>query len=916
MASIAEINVRIGARIDKMVTGLRQAERELKKSSRKLSQMGESLTKNFTVPISAIGGVSIKMASDLEKSFSKIENLVGVTGETLNNFKSQVSALSNEVGKSQTELTEALFTITSAGLKGSDAMDLLTAASKASVIGMGETKDIAKAATAIIQAYGVENITASEAVNLLTKTVREGNLEASELAPSIGKVIPLASQMGISFKEVGANIATFTRLGISASESVSALKALLGNLIKPSKAAKEVLAKYNLTIENVRDSISKNGLSATLQNLITTFDGNVESASALFGSVEGLTNILGTAGAQGKEYTKILQSMEDGINIVDEGFKKASETADQKFTKSLIRLQNASIQIGSILLPIFASVAESIGNLVSKFSNLGEGTQKVIIGFAGLLAATGPVIKAYSTFKKIQAAIIGLQIKRLIQEKAMSAAFLETGKNVKKMNLAMKATTVGLLVAGITAAVAAFQVFNNKVEETTQTQKDLISINTKAAQSVVEQKLKVEQLAKIVNDETESEKKRISALKKLQSISPKHFNNLDLEKSKTNDVTAAVNSYVSSIRKVAKVQAIKESLIDLNRMLVNFEKIEEIRKQGEQQGANQSAGLLAENDFEAYNKAIKQAGQAAVIEYEIGINKRINSLEKLFDKENEGIEQTKDLFSSAENEKLNLARKRITELEKLISKLQSGGEKPKGEGEKEGEKEKPIVRETQEVQALAAAYIEAKSNQEEFTKAIQGVEATSGEKEETFISKWRKDIEKLADSTEEFEGIISTMITTIDDYAKQGGQSFAEMGKAALKASADVVRAKMQEAVAAYISSKIALGPLGLLLAATGGAVVGTLFNKALSNLKIPALANGGLAYAPTLAMVGDNPNASINPEVIAPLKTLKSYMGEGSTPNFSVSHRISGSDLLVVIENANTQKQRTTGNPAFLSGN
>lgn len=43
----------------------------------------------------------------------------------------------------------------------------------------------------------------------------------------------------------------------------------------------------------------------------------------------------------------------------------------------------------------------------------------------------------------------------------------------------------------------------------------------------------------------------------------------------------------------------------------------------------------------------------------------------------------------------------------------------------------------------------------------------------------------------------------------------------------------------------------------------------------IPKLAKGGLAYAPTLAMVGDNRNAGTDPEVIAPLSKLKDIIGE-----------------------------------------
>lgn len=43
---------------------------------------------------------------------------------------------------------------------------------------------------------------------------------------------------------------------------------------------------------------------------------------------------------------------------------------------------------------------------------------------------------------------------------------------------------------------------------------------------------------------------------------------------------------------------------------------------------------------------------------------------------------------------------------------------------------------------------------------------------------------------------------------------------------------------------------------------------------EIPHLATGGLATAPTLAMVGDNRNAAVDPEVISPLSKLKGMVG------------------------------------------
>ncbi len=70
----------------------------------------------------------------------------------------------------------------------------------------------------------------------------------------------------------------------------------------------------------------------------------------------------------------------------------------------------------------------------------------------------------------------------------------------------------------------------------------------------------------------------------------------------------------------------------------------------------------------------------------------------------------------------------------------------------------------------------------------------------------------------------------------------------------------------------------------------------------IPALAGGGLAYGPSLAMVGDNRNASIDPEVIAPLSKLKDMMGASTV---QVYGRISGDDIVISNSRASRDRNR-----------
>ena len=916
MASIAEINVRIGARIDEMVKGLNKAERRLQRSGRKLKQLGGDLTTAVSLPLAGIAAIGVKMAVDLESSFSKVENLVGITGTALDKFKDGVKDVSGEVGKTQGELAEALFTITSAGEKGGAALDVLRSSAKASVIGLGETKDVAKATTAIMQAYKDTNITAAESVNLLAKTVKAGNLEASELAPSIGKVLPLAAQMGISFEEVGANIATFTRLGISASEATNSLKAVLSNLIKPGKQAQEALAKYGLSAEGVRDSIKKNGLAATLQDLIKKFDGNTTALGHVFGSVEGFANVLGTAGAQGKEYTEILKSMSDGVDIVEQGFEKASETANQKFQKSLVKLQNISITIGNVLLPILTEMADGVASIAGKFSELESGTQKTIIKTLAFVAALGPMIKLLGILKTTYAGIKSAQAVFATNLKSLSGAILGAANKFKKMDAIMKATVIGAVVAVTAAAVAIFQKWNNTLTDSQKIQNTLTDVNTKAAQSIVEEKIEVESLTAILKNENSTREEKRQALKKLNQISPQYFGGLDLEKTKIEDVTKAQDDYIANLLKMAKVQAAKERIVELNKELLDTDGILDKTEPGFD---NFQAGVVRMTDFSGSRteKLAKIWGDAAN-DYKSSLQNQIDELVK---------------FAAAEE---SILTKRATNADikpfSPIAKKSTPDKKEKTERAKIEIIDLDSINEQRKAQNdLYTDLVNNLTNTEIFQKRLR---------EEQELSKISQDelLNGIASSPEHFEMMRLSLESlrvemaeleaqekrfnammeaakaageAIQSYAKQGGDSLKELGKVALKSAADFVRSEMMKAVAAFISRTIAIsGPLGVILAGAGAAVVGTLFNKAIGSLSVPALAEGGLATAPTLAMVGDNRNASVDPEVIAPLSKLKNMLGGMGSNNVNVTgtFRVAGQDLLLVLDNATRDRMRTAG--------
>jgi|LakMenE27Jul10ns_1017307.scaffolds.fasta_scaffold00226_4 tape measure domain-containing protein len=156
---------------------------------------------------------------------------------------------------------------------------------------------------------------------------------------------------------------------------------------------------------------------------------------------------------------------------------------------------------------------------------------------------------------------------------------------------------------------------------------------------------------------------------------------------------------------------------------------------------------------------------------------------------------------------------------------------------------------------------------------------------------------------------ISSGIGVLANEFEKGIGSFNDFANAVVKGGLSIIKSLIQQGVAAAVSNTLkgpagTLGPVGVAVAGAAGALASGLFTSLISKIGLPALAQGGLAYAPTMAMVGDNKNARVDPEVIAPLSKLKGMLDGGGSP-YILSTRVSGADLIVIMEKARNVNTR-----------
>ncbi len=370
--------------------------------------MGRSLTRNLTLPIVAVGIASVKMANDFSQSLTRMVGLAGVSQKQVNAWSADILKLGPEVAKSPRELAAAMYEIASSGLSTGKAMDVLTVSAKASTAGLGETKVVADAITSVMNAYGESNISAAKAGDILVATVREGKGEAAGFAPVIGNVAAVAAQLGVSFNDVGAALASMTRLGVDPTTAAVQLTAVFSTLLKGSKQTEAGLKKVGLSSAGLRQELHDKGLIAFVQTLSTAFHGNVAAMAKAFPNIRALRGLLALAGKSADSTEQIFKRMGNTTGDLAYAFDQARKKSGFKFDQLKASAEVAGIALGTILGPSLQMVATWLAKVAIAFTNLSPHMQSMITLALAVAAVTGPILIIFGSLASAVGALAPL----------------------------------------------------------------------------------------------------------------------------------------------------------------------------------------------------------------------------------------------------------------------------------------------------------------------------------------------------------------------------------------------------------------------------------------------------------------------------------------------------------------------------
>ena len=391
-------------------SALNKTSARLKNFGSKAQAIGGKISRNLTMPLTLVGGASVKLAVDFDKSMTKIESLVGIAGEEVAKMGATAKQMATDTGRSASEAADALFFITSAGLEGEQAMNVLNASLQAAAVGLGDTATVADLATSAMNAYGADTLGASDATDVLVAAVREGKLESSELAGAMGSVLPIASNMGVSFNEVGAAFAAMSRTGTNAAVASTQLRGILNGLLKPTKDAEDALAGMGLSSAGLRQSLKEDGLLATLEILKTNFEGNDQAAAKVFGNVRALSGVMDLLGAGVESTREIFAEMNNVQGATSTAFEATSQSASFQLQKALNGVRNSLTEVGGTILtavlPHIQKFTSFVQGLIQSFMNLNPQTQSLIMGLTAIAAALPAILSVAGALATALGAIL------------------------------------------------------------------------------------------------------------------------------------------------------------------------------------------------------------------------------------------------------------------------------------------------------------------------------------------------------------------------------------------------------------------------------------------------------------------------------------------------------------------------------
>jgi TP901 family phage tail tape measure protein len=327
-----------------------------------------------------------KAAAEFSLNIAEIETILPGGQKTTKELRDELFKLQRQFGGKAEAQAKAFYQTVSAGITdAAQAAEVLRVSNQTAIAGIGELAPTVDVLTSILNTYGLENLSAQKASDLLFTTIKNGKTTLSELSQFIGKALPNASRLGVNFSELTASIATLTTRGIDTAKASTQLTRLFGAIANGQDRAAtlgpKVAAAFDL------QALRSKGLVVFLKELRDALGDNEAAVQDLLGSNEAASAFTVLTAGNFQKLTDSLQDNANSAGATEAAFTRVfSELAKQ--AEVFVGLaEQIRIEVGEDLFSGFDlkglndNIKQNIPGIVDSLSRL---TKVFIVAFGAI----------------------------------------------------------------------------------------------------------------------------------------------------------------------------------------------------------------------------------------------------------------------------------------------------------------------------------------------------------------------------------------------------------------------------------------------------------------------------------------------------------------------------------------------------
>ena len=369
---------------------------------------GRQLMVGFTLPLMLLGSTATKTFMDMEAQALRFRK---VYGDLFTPQAETQAALDNiiELGKQFTKYGVAVSTTVglaseaaAAGFQGLDLQRQTAQATRLSILGQVESQKALETTISLQNAFGMSSEKLAESIDFLNAVENQTVVSLDDITTAIPKVAPVIQQLGGDVKDLTFFMAAMKEGGINASEGANALKSGLAALINPTKKASDMLAGFGINANAIVEK-NKGDLKATVIGFAQALNqldplSRARAIEQMFGKFQfaRLSTLFANVAKDGNQASRVLDlansSVEELASLSEKELGMTAESSMNKFKKSVEDLKVALVPVGEAFLQALTPIIEFVGGILEKFSNLSDGTKKLITLLTVGIGAVGPVL--------------------------------------------------------------------------------------------------------------------------------------------------------------------------------------------------------------------------------------------------------------------------------------------------------------------------------------------------------------------------------------------------------------------------------------------------------------------------------------------------------------------------------------------